>query len=135
MPMTKPIRALDPTRVAVIREVYKAAQALDFEIFMIGATARIILLEHVFGLSAGRTSNDIDFALAIENWTMYEKIKAYLINECGFTQSNGKIHQLFFNTDISGGHLMVSGVVSIAPKGIKSISYACCCSAVLKKSW
>ncbi len=98
MPMTKPIRALDPMRVAVIREVYKAAQVLDFEIFMIGATARIILLEHVFGLSAGRTSNDIDFALAIENWTMYEKIKAYLINECGFTQSNGKIHQLFFNT-------------------------------------
>lgn len=94
----KPIKALDPVRISVIREVQKAARELNFEVFMIGATARIILLEHVFGLSAGRTSNDIDFALAIENWDMYEKIKTYLINECGFTQSKDKIHQLFFNT-------------------------------------
>jgi len=96
--MTKVIRALDPIRISVIRAVHKASQALNFEVFMIGATARILLLEHVLGLSAGRTSNDIDFALAIENWDMYEKIKAYLINECGFTQSKYKIHQLFFNT-------------------------------------
>lgn len=96
--MTKLNRTLDPIRMSVIREVHKAAGELGVEVFMIGAMARIILLEYVLDLSAGRTSNDMDFAFAAESWDEFEKIKKFLIEQCNFTESTKKIHQLLFNT-------------------------------------
>lgn len=96
--MTKPIRTLDPIRISVIREIHKAAGELGVEVFMIGAMARIILLEYVFELSAGRTSNDIDFAFAAESWDEFERIKKYLIEQSNFTESRKKVHQLIYNS-------------------------------------
>lgn len=96
--MTKLNKTLDPIRMLVIHEVHKAAKELGVELFMIGATARIILLEHVLNLSAGRTSNDMDFAFAAKSWEEFEKIKKFLIDQSSFTESSEKIHQLLFNT-------------------------------------
>lgn len=47
---------------------------------MVGAMARIILLENVYGLSAGRATTDVDFAFALDNWEQFTEIKNYLIS-------------------------------------------------------
>lgn len=40
---------------------------------MVGAMARIILLEKVYGLPVSRASRDIDFAVVVENWKYFGK--------------------------------------------------------------
>lgn len=95
----KLIKPLDPIRITILREIQKASQTLGFEAFMIGAMARIILLEHVHGLNAGRVSNDMDFAIAIANWERYAAIKTYLIQSARFVQSSEQTHRLIFNSN------------------------------------
>lgn len=51
-------RPIDPLIRLVIREVASAATDLGLDIFLVGATARILLLEHVFGLHTGRATRD-----------------------------------------------------------------------------
>jgi len=60
-------RPVDPKIVSVIAEIYKASAELGFQLLLVGATARIILLENVFGLNAGRATTDVDFAFALNN--------------------------------------------------------------------
>lgn len=99
MSVIKLIKQLDPIRISILREIQKASLSLGFKVFMIGAMARIILLEHVHGLNAGRASNDMDFAIAIADWEKYEAIKTYLIETEKFTQSKDQTHRLIFNDD------------------------------------
>lgn len=89
---------VDPITLSVIREIHKASKELGFDVFIVGAMARIILLEYVFGLSAGRTTSDIDFAFAAEDWEQFKKIKSYLVANSYFRESPKQIHKLFFKS-------------------------------------
>lgn len=89
-------RVVDPITLSVIREIHKASKELGFEVFIVGAMARIILLEYVYGLSAGRTTSDIDFAFASEDWVEFKKIKKYLVENSYFRESLKQTHKLFF---------------------------------------
>lgn len=91
-------RPVDAMTLSVIREIDKASKELGFEIFIVGAVARIILLEYVFGLSAGRTTSDIDFAFAAEDWEQFKKIKKYLVEHSNFRESTKQTHKLFFKS-------------------------------------
>lgn len=61
-----------------MRAVADAAGQLGLAAFMVGATARIILLEHVIGLDSGRATRDIDFAFAVADWEQFQGLKRYL---------------------------------------------------------
>ena len=58
-------RPLDPTTVAILRTVDGVTKARGLTYFVVGATARDILLTHVHGLRATRATKDVDFALAV----------------------------------------------------------------------
>jgi predicted nucleotidyltransferase len=79
-------RGIAPTTVWAIREIKKAADKLGLSAFLVGATARTIVLENVFGLSAGRTSYDVDFAFALESWQQFNAIKQYLVMHSSFEE-------------------------------------------------
>lgn len=72
-------RPIDSLTLSVIRAVRDVATDLGLETFLVGATARIILLEHVYGLRTGRATRDVDFAFAVENWDQFQSIKQALI--------------------------------------------------------
>lgn len=60
-------RPVEPLALQVIGEIHNASKALGFPVLLVGAMARIILLENVFGLNAGRATIDVDFAVAPNN--------------------------------------------------------------------
>lgn len=94
-PLTpKADRPVNPIILSVIREVHKAAGELGFQVFLVGATARIILLENVFGLSAGRATTDVDFAFALDNWEQFNSIKKILVSTVNFEESVGATQRL-----------------------------------------
>jgi len=74
----RPDRPIDEISLTVMRAVADAAAQLGLATFMVGATARIILLEHVFGLRPGRATRDMDFAIAVEDWNQFQALKRHL---------------------------------------------------------
>jgi predicted nucleotidyltransferase len=80
----------------VIGEIRQAATRLGVPVFVVGAVARIILLENVHGLRAGRATSDVDFAFALDSWAQFRQIKATLLENPSFTASEQLAHRLHF---------------------------------------
>lgn len=98
----RPERPIDSLTLSVIREVRDAATDLGLDAFLVGATARIILLEHVFGLHTGRATRDIDFAFAVESWDQFRLIKQRLTSGSTFEEVERVAQRLIYKpTDIN----------------------------------
>ncbi len=80
----------------VIGEIQQAADSLGTPVFVVGAVARIILLENIHGLKAGRNTTDVDFAFALDHWEQFHAIKTYLLETPGFNASDDVAHRLYF---------------------------------------
>ncbi|MBM3792557.1 MAG: hypothetical protein FJW31_00515 [Acidobacteria bacterium] len=65
----------------IIDQVAKQEHCLYF---IAGATARHLMLHHVFGLSPGRATRDVDFGLAVENWDQFARLKQRFVTTGGF---------------------------------------------------
>lgn len=61
MLQVKPETPLAPILLTLIRTLDRVARQLNIPYFVIGATARDILMEHVYGLSTACATRDIDF--------------------------------------------------------------------------
>ena len=79
MPIIKPIRPVGELTVEIVREIEKVSKVLDLELLLVGAQAKVILLENIHGLNPGRATGDIDFAFAVEGWDQFNHIKQSLI--------------------------------------------------------
>lgn len=95
----KPDRPVEPIALLVIQEIHKASIALGLPVFLVGAIARIILLENVHGLAAGRATTDVDFAFALNNWDQFTRIKAFLLVNANFEESKHVAHRLHFRPE------------------------------------
>lgn len=93
-------KPLHPLTIEAIQEIKKCAQALRVEVLLVGATARVILLEHIFGLNPGRATRDVDFAFAVENWDQFNQIKQYLISTGKFRQVPYAAHKLLLRSSV-----------------------------------
>ena len=65
--------------IQVIRLVQQAALEPGIEFVMVGAMARDIVLQSVFGLAPGRQTIDLDFGFAVENWEQFGALKSALV--------------------------------------------------------
>jgi len=92
----KPDRPVDPLTLMVIGEIQQAATRHGAPVFLVGAVARIILLENVHGLRAGRATSDVDFAFALDGWEQFQKIKTTLLENSRFNASEHVAHRLYF---------------------------------------
>jgi predicted nucleotidyltransferase len=91
----KPDKPLSASLIMLIRTLDQVAMQLGIPYFVIGATARDILIEHVHGLETTRATRDIDFAVAVSSWEAFDRLKEQLI-ETGEFQSGGQSHRLTF---------------------------------------
>lgn len=94
-PLTpKPDRPVEPIALLVIQEIHKASKALGLPVFLVGAMARIILLQNIHGLKPGRATTDVDSAFALDNWDQFRTIKAFLVANARFEESKHMAHRL-----------------------------------------
>jgi predicted nucleotidyltransferase len=61
-------RPVNPVTLVILRTLQEIAEAYGARHFIIGATARDIVMTHVFGIDVQRATRDVDFAIALENW-------------------------------------------------------------------
>jgi len=62
-----------------LKAVAATFNALGFRYFLVGATARAIILENVFGRAPGRLTRDLDFGVALSDWEQFEALRAAFV--------------------------------------------------------
>lgn len=75
--LTNPIFSATESLLSQINRIC-TAQGIPY--FIAGATAREILLHHVHDRSIGRRTRDIDIAVFVDDWPMFDALKnAFLL--------------------------------------------------------
>jgi len=91
------------TSVSILREIEEVTTRLDVPFFVVGATARDIILEHQFDIKSGRATIDIDIGVFISGWDQFEALQDELIRSSRFSPSRQKqrlIYDGYFPVDI-----------------------------------
>jgi predicted nucleotidyltransferase len=70
---------LNPAFEPVLNIVIDVTTQLDIPYFIAGATARDLLLFHVFGRDPGRKTHDIDTAILVSDWGNFSDVKGALL--------------------------------------------------------
>lgn len=97
-PYTVPDNRPVPTPILdILAVVQRVATEQDCPYVVVGATARDLLLFHVFGIPVSRATQDVDFAFAVENWEKFYSMRNALLAAEAFVASKIE-HRLFFKT-------------------------------------
>ena len=92
-----PDRAVDPFTVAILQRLDGILTANSTPHFLMGATARELLLWNVFGVAVERATEDVDFAVAAEDWRAFGVIKEGLIGSGDFRPDDARVHRLYYS--------------------------------------
>ncbi len=71
----------------VIDKVQQAADALGIRPLIVGAFARDLHLAYAYQIPVVRQTEDIDFALAIDDWSAFERLRTRLVDSGHFVQT------------------------------------------------
>lgn len=82
--------------LATVIEAVKSTAALaDTPLFLVGAAARDLWLTHINGIPCDRATEDIDFAVMVNNWTSFEELRGRLLSTGEFEErSSAPNHRL-----------------------------------------
>jgi predicted nucleotidyltransferase len=90
-------RPLDPAILHILSVVDKVAAEQACPYIVVGATARDLLLHHVFGIPTMRATQDVDFAIAVESWGKFQNLRTALLTTDHFVPGRVE-HRLFLKT-------------------------------------
>ena len=86
---------ISETAVSILTEIEKISKKLDFSFFIVGATARDIILEHQFDIKPSRATIDIDIGVIVSGWDQFELLKDKLLSSHVFSPSKQKQRLLY----------------------------------------
>lgn len=72
----------------ILGMVHRVATDQKCPYVVVGATARDLLLFHVFGIPASRATRDVDFAIAVESWEKFYSMRNALLATNVFVPGN-----------------------------------------------
>ncbi|NQT69128.1 MAG: nucleotidyl transferase AbiEii/AbiGii toxin family protein [Desulfobacteraceae bacterium] len=86
---------ISETAISILIEIEKIAVKLDFSFFIVGATARDIILEYQFDIKPSRATIDIDIGVLVSGWDQFELLKNELLSLREFSPSKQKQRLLY----------------------------------------
>ena len=93
---------LNPNLLDLLRVVNDEAQSLGTQFFIVGATARDIVLEHCHAIKPIRGTRDLDIGVEVAGWVEFQRLTKALIDTKKFEQT-GELYRLrseMFHLDI-----------------------------------
>jgi predicted nucleotidyltransferase len=79
-------RPVDPVTLRILSVVNHVAAELELPYIVVGATARDLLLFHVFGIPVTRATADVDFAVAMDSWERFRELRGALLTSGHFRE-------------------------------------------------
>jgi predicted nucleotidyltransferase len=89
---------IDAFLVEILEAVTRIADSIDVPFFVVGATARDIVLMHAYGIRSLRATKDIDLAVQVSNWDQYNILREALKETGQFTDCREPQRLLFKET-------------------------------------
>jgi predicted nucleotidyltransferase len=120
LPFFKLRSPLDPLTIRLLRRIDRLASEADCAYFVAGATARDLVLVHVHGLRPGRTTRDVDFGVAVQNWEQFATLKRRADASGAFRAHPQAMQRLVFIDAETGAELPVD---LIPFRGVTSSDY------------
>lgn len=102
---------IDKVAVSALRRIHQISSSMNIPFFIVGATARDILLEVHYGIASKRATVDIDIAVFIENWNQFKRLREALTGSNDFTPAKD-IQRLLFNERLPVDIVPFGGVAS-----------------------
>ncbi len=87
---------IDNYRLEIIASVKEACDELRIPFFIVGATARDIILEYIYNIKVHRATNDIDFGIMIDNWNTFNALTSFLLKNKKYSLDKLIEHRLLF---------------------------------------
>ncbi len=85
---------IDPFTIICLTDLRNIAKELDIDFFVVGALARILILEQYYQLPANVATRDIDIGITVIDWEHYIKLKNSLISSGSFVPDGKVFHRL-----------------------------------------
>jgi predicted nucleotidyltransferase len=79
---------IDRLLVDLFENIAKAAENISAPFFVVGATARDIILKYGYGIETIRATNDIDIGVEVSDWDQYNNLRKGLVATGKFETSN-----------------------------------------------
>ena len=87
---------IDGFRVGVFETIATVAGSLSMPFFVVGATARNIILSDGYEIGVGRATEDIDLGVQVPDWSSYERLKAGLVETGKFRLDNKQAQRILY---------------------------------------
>lgn len=91
---------VDEALFKVLSVFSNAAEQLGVPWLVIGATARVMLFEKVYGLPAGLATQDIDFAVQVGDWNRYQELREIILSNDSIETGRPAIHRFKLDEDM-----------------------------------
>ena len=85
----------NPLLVELLPKLTDSFSKMDKEFYVIGATARDIVMQQLLDTESKRRTKDLDIAIAIPDWETFEQVKQSLIAD-GFEKSSDMQQRFFY---------------------------------------
>lgn len=86
----------NPLLMELLKKLAESFERMDRDFYVIGATARDIILQQLAGTSSSRKTRDLDIAIAIPDWDAFDQVKATLIAE-GFSKDPQQYQRFYYS--------------------------------------
>lgn len=96
-------KQVDEPTADFYQTISKVAASLSIPFFVVGATARDMILHYAYGYESKRGTQDIDLGIQVSSWEQYEKLKQGLLKTGLFTpgrEAHRYIYSKGFPVDI-----------------------------------
>lgn len=81
--------------ITVCEPIAALAARHGIECFVIGATARDIIISGYYGIPARNITKDVDFGIQVSSWDQFEELKKSLLEEAPFKEGDAP-HKLYY---------------------------------------
>ena len=85
----------NPLLIELLRKLTDSFGRMDREFYVIGATARDVIVQQLLDTASTRRTKDLDIAIAIPDWDAFEQIKERLVAD-GFKKSNDMYQRFYY---------------------------------------
>lgn len=90
---------IDKKTVALLSEIDIIARDLKLTFFIVGATARDILLQHAHGIHTTRATLDVDIGVSVSDWEQFRTLKEALVRTGKFSPTR-QAQRLLFDDEL-----------------------------------
>jgi predicted nucleotidyltransferase len=104
---------LVPLTAAVLLQMDALLRRGQVRYMLVGATARDLLLHHVWGYAITRATRDLDFAFMVESWSRFHEVKQTLLATPGFLDKGRQVQRLYYKPP----GFDVEAIIDILPFG------------------